>query len=180
MIAAAAPGFHLFHSLPAAPGRPPLPRTDAELAAMLDFHAAVAALAAHPDLQRALGLVLDVTVSADALPGPTGGELVLAVERVEPERARLAVAAAADPAPDGVRHQIGRRPGHAVRGRPGRRLDRGRCGRLPPAGRGVRAGAGRRRRRRPGVVRRGGERGPRPGHGWPAGAAVGRCRADGQ
>ena len=61
--------FHLFHSQPPAFGRPPLPSTPAELAALLDFHAALGALRSYPQLERALGLVFDLELPLDAVPG---------------------------------------------------------------------------------------------------------------
>jgi peptidoglycan hydrolase-like protein with peptidoglycan-binding domain len=84
VIEAVNPSFHLFHSLPPAPGRPPLPKSRAERAKLLDFHAAVAALAAHPELMRALGLVLDLEFPLDDVPGLSAGEVPIAVEDVLP------------------------------------------------------------------------------------------------
>ena len=40
--------------------------------ATVDFHQMVGSLGDHPDLQRRLGLVVDLAVPADALPAPTG------------------------------------------------------------------------------------------------------------
>jgi hypothetical protein len=78
--------FALFHSMPPAPGRPPLPSTPAELAKVLDFHRALTALASYPSLLRALGLVFDVEVH-DTLcpPSPQAGAYTaLAIQTVTP------------------------------------------------------------------------------------------------
>ena len=80
--------FHLFHTQPTAFGRPPLPSSPAELAALLDFHSALGALRSYPQLERALGLVFDLEVPLDAVGTPAAagstaelpllaGELVL-------------------------------------------------------------------------------------------------------
>lgn len=66
--------FALFHSMPPAPNRPPLPTTDADFEHTLDFHRALSALASYPSLMRALGLVFDVEVpSSLCAPSPSGG-----------------------------------------------------------------------------------------------------------
>lgn len=61
--------FALFSRMPQpSPDAPdPLPRTEAQLAEVIDFHKALTSIAAHPALMRALGLVLDVTLKADAV-----------------------------------------------------------------------------------------------------------------
>jgi hypothetical protein len=60
--------FALYHRMPAAPNRPPLPSSPADLAKLLDFHKALGALAAHPSLLPALGLVLPVEVPPGLCP----------------------------------------------------------------------------------------------------------------
>src|SRR5207244_1587886 len=76
--------FHLFHSLPPAPGREPLPSTPEEFSALVDFHAALTALASHPALMRSVGLVLDVALPLDLVSAVGDGEVRLAVEMVLP------------------------------------------------------------------------------------------------
>ena len=56
--------FALFHHIPPAKNRPPLPSKPADFAKTLDFHKALTALSAYPVLMRALGLVFDVEVPA--------------------------------------------------------------------------------------------------------------------
>ncbi|MCB4771563.1 hypothetical protein LGR54_23410 [Ancylobacter sp. Lp-2] len=65
--------FTLFSRMPQpSPDAPdPIPRSEKELAEILDFHKAVTAISAHPALMRALGLVLDVTMKPEGVP-PTG------------------------------------------------------------------------------------------------------------
>jgi hypothetical protein len=78
--------FALYHHLPPAKNRPPLPHTPAEFARLLDFHKAVSALTAHPALMRALGLVFPVELP-DSLcpPSPAGASyLALTVTTVTP------------------------------------------------------------------------------------------------
>jgi hypothetical protein len=78
--------FALYHHLPSARNRPPLPQTPAEFARLLDFHKAVSALTAHPALMRALGLVFPVELP-DSLcpPSPAGTSyLTLTVTSVTP------------------------------------------------------------------------------------------------
>jgi hypothetical protein len=66
--------FALFHHIPQAHNRPPLPSTPADFAKTLDFHKALTALSAYPVLLRALGLVFDVEVPASLCPAsPSGG-----------------------------------------------------------------------------------------------------------
>ena len=84
VVAAVSPSFHLFHSMPAAPGAAPLPETPDQRAALLDFHAAVAGLAAHPELQRAVGLVVDLVWPLDAAAPPAVGEVELQVLDIAP------------------------------------------------------------------------------------------------
>jgi hypothetical protein len=67
-VRALAGRFKLFHSMPPAPNRPPLPKTGEEFRKTLDFHKALAALTAYPTLMRALGLVLDVAIPLDQVP----------------------------------------------------------------------------------------------------------------
>lgn len=77
--------FALFHHIPPAPNRPPLPSTTADFAKTLDFHRALTALSSYPSLLRALGLVFDLEVS-DTLcaPSPNGGYATIAVRAVTP------------------------------------------------------------------------------------------------
>ncbi|MGA8938581.1 MAG: hypothetical protein WB439_05385 [Acidobacteriaceae bacterium] len=56
--------FALFHHMPSAKHRPPLPTTEAGFAKTLDFHKAISALNSYPSLLRALGLVFDLEVPA--------------------------------------------------------------------------------------------------------------------
>ena len=64
----------LYHRMAAAPNRPPLPSTPQDLARLLDFHAALSALAAHPSLLTALGLVFPVEVPGTLCPpSPASG-----------------------------------------------------------------------------------------------------------
>ena len=66
--------FALYHRLPPAPTRPPLPSTPAELAGLIDFHQALTALAAHPTLLTATGLALAVEIPGTLCPdSPSGG-----------------------------------------------------------------------------------------------------------
>ena len=60
--------FALYHRMPPARNRPPLPSTSADFAGLLDFHGAIAALAAHPSLLAALGLVVRVEVPPGLCP----------------------------------------------------------------------------------------------------------------
>ncbi len=60
--------FALFHNMPPAPNRPPLPKTEADFAKTLDFHRALTALNSYPSLLRALGLVFDVEVPVSLCP----------------------------------------------------------------------------------------------------------------
>jgi hypothetical protein len=63
----------LFHSLPPAPGAPPLPSSEDDFKKTLDFHRALTALHSYPSLQRALGLVFDVEVPGSFCPDSPGG-----------------------------------------------------------------------------------------------------------
>lgn len=66
--------FALYHHLPKARNRPPLPKPDAGFAKTLDFHAALTALNSYPSLLRALGLVFDVEIPASLCPdSPAAG-----------------------------------------------------------------------------------------------------------
>jgi peptidoglycan hydrolase-like protein with peptidoglycan-binding domain len=72
-VTAASRRFAAFHSMPQPRDPPPLPHTEAELAEVLDFHAALTALHAYPSLMRKLGLVIDVEIPLDAVPlSPVG------------------------------------------------------------------------------------------------------------
>jgi hypothetical protein len=65
--------FALFHRMPPAPGGPPPPSTPQDLAKLLDFHRALTALSAYPDVMRALGLVFDLEIPAGVCAtSPTG------------------------------------------------------------------------------------------------------------
>jgi hypothetical protein len=78
--------FELYHHLPPAPTRPPLPSTPAELAGLIDFHQALSALAAHPSLLTAAGLALSVKIPGTLCPdSPSGGQyLTVQVTEVQP------------------------------------------------------------------------------------------------
>jgi hypothetical protein len=75
--------FALFHNIPPAPHRPPLPTNFSKT---LDFHAALTALNSYPTLLRALGLVFDVQVPAAFAPtSPAAGAYgTIAVSQVLP------------------------------------------------------------------------------------------------
>jgi hypothetical protein len=60
--------FALFHHMPSAPGRPPLPDTQADFAKAMDFHKVLTALSSYPSLLRALGLVFDLEIPQDLCP----------------------------------------------------------------------------------------------------------------
>jgi hypothetical protein len=78
--------FALYHRMPPAPNRAPLPSSPEDFAALLDFHKALSALAAHPSLLPALGLVLPVELPAGLCPpSPASGSyLTLAVTALTP------------------------------------------------------------------------------------------------
>jgi hypothetical protein len=80
--------FALYHRLPPAPHRPPLPKTPADFEKVLDFHKAIAAITGYPTLMRALGLVFDVELPADFCPAspptPTGAYRTVEVSALEP------------------------------------------------------------------------------------------------
>jgi hypothetical protein len=78
--------FALYHHLPPAPGRPPLPSTPAQLGRLVDFHKALTALAGYPSLLPVLGLVVPVELPAAFCPdSPSGGAYgQLAVTAVTP------------------------------------------------------------------------------------------------
>lgn len=66
--------FALYHHLPAAPHRPPLPGKPAELARLIDFHQALTALTGYPSLLPVVGLVFPVELPAGFCPAsPAGG-----------------------------------------------------------------------------------------------------------
>lgn len=60
--------FNLFAHIPPAPNRAPLPNTPDDFSKLLDFHQAITALQSYPELLRAFGLVLDITVPLDFVP----------------------------------------------------------------------------------------------------------------
>jgi YD repeat-containing protein len=78
--------FALYHRLPAAPTRRPLPSTPDELAKLIDFHQALAVLAAHPSLLAAIGLALPVKIPGSLCPAsPSAGNyLAVQVTAVQP------------------------------------------------------------------------------------------------
>lgn len=78
--------FALYHRMPPAPKRPPLPSSPSDFAKLLDFHQALSALAAHPSLLPALGLVLRVEVPPGLCPpSPAStGYLTLTVTALTP------------------------------------------------------------------------------------------------
>lgn len=78
--------FALYHRLPPAPNRPPLPSTPADFASLLDFHKALSALASHPTLLTALGLVFPLEVPGGLCPPSpvSGAYLPLTVTAVTP------------------------------------------------------------------------------------------------
>ena len=64
----------LYHHLPAAPGRAPLPHSAAALVKLIDFHRALASLTSYPTLLPALGLSFDLELPAAFCPdSPAGG-----------------------------------------------------------------------------------------------------------
>ena len=64
----------LFHHLPPAPNRPPLPSTPKQLEALIDFHQALASLTTYPTLLTALGLVFPVELPDSLVPSsPANG-----------------------------------------------------------------------------------------------------------
>src|SRR5260370_30584833 len=74
--------FALYHHLPPAKNRPPLPSSAADFAKVLDFHKALTALSSYPSLPRPLRLVFDVEVPASLCPvspaSPRGAYATLA------------------------------------------------------------------------------------------------------
>jgi hypothetical protein len=78
--------FALYNRLPSAPTRKALPGTAAELAALIDFHQALTALAAHPSLLAATGLALTVQIPGSLCPAsPSSGDyLTVQVTEVQP------------------------------------------------------------------------------------------------
>jgi hypothetical protein len=78
--------FALYHHLPPAPGRPPLPASAADFSSLLDFHTALSSLSAHPALLSALGLVFPVELPAGFCPpSPVAGSyLTVSVTSVDP------------------------------------------------------------------------------------------------
>src|SRR5215472_10712339 len=66
--------FALYHRLPPAPTRPPLPSKPGELAKLIDFHQALTSLAGYPSLLPVLGLVFPVELPAAFCPdSPAAG-----------------------------------------------------------------------------------------------------------
>ena len=80
--------FALYHNMPPAPHRPPLPKNEAGFSKMLDFHRALSALNSYPALLRALGLVFDVEVPASLCatsPASPGADYAsIAIKKVLP------------------------------------------------------------------------------------------------
>jgi len=80
--------FALFHRMPPAHKRPPLPHTPADFAKLLDFHKALTAINSYPALLRALGLVFDLEIPSAALANSpataAGSYLTVAVQQVQP------------------------------------------------------------------------------------------------
>ena len=79
--------FALYHHLPPADGRPPLPSTPDDFGKIIDFHRALTALNSYPALLRAVGLVLEIELPADICPPSPGGGAeyaTLAVSAVDP------------------------------------------------------------------------------------------------
>ncbi|HEY2439406.1 MAG TPA: hypothetical protein VGI07_04195 [Solirubrobacteraceae bacterium] len=78
--------FALFHHMPPAPHRPPLPSTAADFEKLLDFHRALTALSSYPDVMRALGLVFDLEVPVAACAASPSGDSyrTVAITRVTP------------------------------------------------------------------------------------------------
>jgi hypothetical protein len=78
--------FALFHHIPEAPHRPPLPSTPEDFKKTLDFHQALTALASYPALMRSLGLVFDLELPANFFPAsPSGGAyLTVSVKALKP------------------------------------------------------------------------------------------------
>jgi hypothetical protein len=85
-VRAMAEQFALYHRLPPAPTRPPLPSTPGELAKLIDFHQALTMLSAHPNLLSATGLVLGVELPGSFCPdSPAAGNyLTVQVTAVQP------------------------------------------------------------------------------------------------
>lgn len=66
--------FALFHHIPPAPNRAPLPSKPADFDKLLDFHKALTAICSYPALMRALGLVFDLEVPTSLCsPSPASG-----------------------------------------------------------------------------------------------------------
>jgi hypothetical protein len=66
--------FAMYHHMPPAPNRPPLPQTEADFKKTLDFHRALTSLNSYPSLMRSLGLVFDVELPGDFCPAsPSAG-----------------------------------------------------------------------------------------------------------
>jgi hypothetical protein len=80
--------FALFHHMPPAHNRPPLPQTPADFAKLLDFHKALTAVSSYPALLRVLGLVFDLEIPTAAIrkspASPGGNYFTVAVEQITP------------------------------------------------------------------------------------------------
>lgn len=72
--------FALFHHMPPAPNRPPLPNDEAGFARTLDFHRALTALGSYPTLLRALGLVFDVEIPESLCPASPQGNTYASID----------------------------------------------------------------------------------------------------
>lgn len=70
----------LYHHLPPAPGRPPLPHTPDQLSRLIDFHQALTALSAYPTLLPALGLTFEVELPEAFCPDSPSAGAYRAVE----------------------------------------------------------------------------------------------------
>jgi hypothetical protein len=82
----AATRFALFHHIPPAPNRAPLPVGAAGFKQTLDFHKALTAISSYPALLRALGLVFDVEAPLSLCPlSPAAGAYgTVAVKALDP------------------------------------------------------------------------------------------------
>ncbi|HEV2578995.1 MAG TPA: hypothetical protein VGU25_17450 [Acidobacteriaceae bacterium] len=78
--------FALFHSIPKAHHRPPLPSPPNGFNKTLDFHSALTAVSSYPSILRALGLVFDLEIPSSLCPpSPSGGAYAsVAVSKVVP------------------------------------------------------------------------------------------------
>lgn len=99
--------FALYHHLPPAPGRPPLPGKPAELARLIDFHQALTSLTGYPSLLPVLGLVFPVELPPDFCPASpaAGAYRTVRVTAVTPGWTWTHAPALASPATGYVRGQ---------------------------------------------------------------------------